>query len=93
MNSKGQVVLFSLMMGLILIILAIAFTSPLTQYIGGFRNTTNDIGEFSGLDCDNSSISDFQKATCLISDLTVPYFIGIVLALAGIVIGARIIIG
>ena len=41
----------------------------------------------TSIQCTNSSISDGAKLTCLIIDTEVPYFIVIILALAGGFIG------
>jgi hypothetical protein len=41
----------------------------------------------TSLDCTNSSISDGNKVTCLTTDVTVPYFIIIIMTLAGGFIG------
>jgi len=42
------------------------------------------------LDCANSSITDGNKLTCLAVDVVVPYFIILVLAIAGGIITARL---
>lgn len=42
------------------------------------------------LDCSNASITDGNKLTCLAVDVVVPYFIILVLAIAGGIITARL---
>ncbi len=53
------------------------------------RNVSTDSSV--GLDCDNSSISNFDKAACVASDITLPYFIGFLLFFAGAIVVGRII--
>lgn len=84
MNSKGSIALFALMLGLVVLILALAIAPPVNTSIQEARNST-------GLDCDNSSISKFDKAACIGSDLTQFYFIGSLILIATLIITARII--
>lgn len=92
MNNQGQVLLYALMLTIILIVLGLALAPALSTVITDVRNTTRADGTL-GLDCNNSSISDFDKGTCDITDLTLPYFIGIIIGLAILVMGASVIIG
>jgi len=82
MNKGAQVALISLMVGIMVFMLAMVFIDPLSDVIDETRNNTQ-------LDCSNSSISDGKKATCLIVDLILPYFIAIIIAIAGALISAR----
>ena len=82
MNKGAQVALISLMVGVMVFMLAMVFIDPLSDVIEETRNNTQ-------LDCSNSSISDGKKATCLIVDLILPYFIAIIIAIAGALISAR----
>jgi len=82
MNKGAQVALISLMVGVMVFMLAMIFIDPLSDVIEETRNNTQ-------LDCSNSSISDGKKATCLIVDLILPYFIAIIIAIAGALISAR----
>lgn len=92
MNDKGQTALYALMLCVILVVLGLALSPALSTVITDVRNTTRADGT-TGLDCDNSSISDFDKGTCEITDLTLPYFIGIIIGIGILVLGATIIIG
>jgi len=59
-----------------------------------FRYSVRDGGVTTGgLDCDNSSISNFDKATCIATDLMLFYFIGFLIFLAGAVITAKFVFG
>lgn len=81
-NKKAQAGMVGLMIGIAIFMMAMIFIDPLSDVITEARAA-------SQLDCGNSSISDGQKGTCLIVDLILPYFIAVVIAIAGAVIGAR----
>jgi len=81
-NKKGQFALVGLMVGIMIFMLAMVFIDPIGDVIDEARGTDQ-------LDCSNSSISDGNKATCLIVDLILPYFIAIVLAVGGAWISAK----
>ena len=87
MNNKGQVALFGLMLGLTLIIVVLAIAPSVVNSTNSARNATS--GDTIGLDCGNSSISDFDKATCTSIDISSFYYIGTVLFIAGAVVTAR----
>jgi len=89
MNSKASVTIYGIMLALTIIILALALAPAVKQSTDLARNESD--GDTLGMDCDNSSISDFQKAACLATDLSLFYLIGGVLFLAGAIISARII--
>lgn len=85
-NKKSQTALVGLMIGIFIFMMAMVFIDPLSDVITEARDN-------SQLDCSNSSISDGKKMTCLMVDLILPYFIGVILAVAGGWIGAKIIVG
>ena len=84
MRKKGQAAIVGLMIGVMIFMLAMIFVQPIGDVINEVRGVTQ-------LDCDNSSISDGHKGTCLIMDLTMPYFIAVVLAVGGGYVSARFI--
>jgi len=88
MNNKGQVVFFSFMVGLTILILGLALAPAVKQSTDLARNASTDSS--IGLDCDNESISNFDKANCIATDILLPYFIGFLLLLAGAVVLGRI---
>lgn len=59
---------YKLMVLVAIIILALVFINPLKDVLRDVRDTDQ-------LDCTNSSISFGEEATCLITDLTLPYFV------------------
>ncbi len=89
MNKKGQVIIITFMIGLTIAILALALAPALQSQIDDARNVSTDSSV--GLDCGNESISNFQKAACTASDITLPYFIGFLLFFAGAIVVGRII--
>ena len=88
MNNKGQVIFFTFMIAIVIIVLALAFALPVKQLMDNTMSGTTDTSQ--GLDCTNQSISKYQSAQCLITDATTPFFIGAILAIAGLVIAAKV---
>lgn len=72
-NTSGQALVVGLMIFMMVFVTAIILIQPIKELIIDARDTDQ-------LDCGNTSISTGQKATCLIVDLFLPYFIGVVLA-------------
>lgn len=84
MNKKGQVALFGVMVAVFLFFAAVALIPAIKDNIVIARDATH-------LDCDNTSISTGQKATCLIVDLYLPYYIGVAIAVGfGIMFARRL---
>jgi uncharacterized protein (UPF0333 family) len=81
-NKRGQVVFVTLMIAMVVIVLALAFAFPVKEATTNAR---------SSMDCGNTSISNFNKAGCLASDLTLFYVIGGMIFIAGVVMTARIV--
>jgi Trk-type K+ transport system membrane component len=89
MNKQGQIIFYGLMMGIVLIILALALAYPLRQSTDIAMNSSSDTN--LGMDCSNESISDFDKITCYATDLTPFYFVGIIIMIGGIFFLGKII--
>lgn len=88
MNNRGQVWMYSLMLGLTIIILALALAPSVQSFVNDAMNPT--VGDLIGLDCDNESISNFDKGTCVITDFSSFYIIGSFILIGGAVIVAKI---
>jgi len=84
MNNKGQVFFFAFMLGIVIIVLALAFAP-------GLKKNNEDLRSASNLNCGNDTISTFDKATCTVTDVTLFYFIGGLIFIAGAVITAKIV--
>lgn len=66
MNNKGQVILYALMFGVMVIILGMAIAPAIIQSSSEARTS---------MDCSNPAISNYMKGSCLIVDITSPYFV------------------
>lgn len=77
MNKQGQIIIFKFMLSITIIILVLA-VGPLISEVNV------DARSVSNMDCDNSSISDFDKLGCLSSDVSLFLIvaIGLMIALA-----------
>ncbi len=88
MNKKGQVFFYTFMIGIVVIVLALALAYPIRQTVDTARSNSTE--DSIGLNCSAPS-DNYYKAACLVTDVTTPYFIIGLLALGGAVIGAKII--
>lgn len=86
---KGQVSALAFMIAVVIILLALALAYPVHEITTLAMNETSEIG---GMNC-TSTTDNFVKAGCYVADINQAYFIGGLLALAGIVISAKIIFG
>lgn len=89
MNTNGQVIIYGFMLMIVIIILALALAPAINQSTNIARNAT--LNDTIGMDCSNNSISDFQKAACVTTDLSGFYFIGILIFIGGSILVAKII--
>lgn len=86
MNNRGQVIFYGLMLGVVIFILAMGLAEPIKTQVESTMSADN-------LDCANTSISNFDKATCLAVDLTLFQFVGGLIFIAGAIVTARIVFG
>ena len=93
MNNKAQVSVVAFMLAIVIVILALSFAFPVNEITTDAQQNGTNLGEVGGMQCNNASISDYNKVTCWISDIGQAYFIGAMFALAGVVIAARVIWG
>ncbi len=91
MNKSGSVVIFALMLGMVIIILALALAPVLQDSVNEAMNQSN--GDKHGLDCGNESISSFDKAGCIAVDLSFFYYIGALIFISGLIITAKVTFG
>lgn len=69
------------MTAIIVFIMAVQFITPIKDQI-------IDARDVSALDCTNTSISTGNKATCIVVDWALPYFIAMIIAVgAGLITG------
>ena len=74
MNKKGQVLVTGFLIGIFLLITSIILIPPMKEIIQDARSVTK-------LDCTNTSISTGTSATCLVVDITMPYYISMAIVL------------
>ena len=83
-DKKGQVMFYGLMLGITILVLALALAGPIRTSVDEARNNDN-------MDCSNESISSFDKAACITADLSIFHFVGGLIFIAGAIVTARII--
>ena len=84
MNNKASVLIYGLMLGLTVIITALALAPTVQEFTDNAMNSTD-------LNCSNDSISNFDKAACVAVDLNLFYFIGALILIGGVIVTAKII--
>jgi hypothetical protein len=89
-NKRGQVIFFTLMLSVVVVLLAMALIPVVNEFATGAMNGTSDTAV--GLDCGNSSISDYTKGQCVLTDAATPYFFFGFIGIALLIIGAKLII-
>ena len=88
-NKKGSVMIYTLMLGITIIILVMALMPTGKEFVDSAMG--NSTADFIGLNCTDSSISSFTKATCAITDFSLFYVFGGLLFLGGIVVVSRVV--
>lgn len=89
-EKKGQLWAYGLMLSLTIIVLALALAPIGKSFVDSSMNVT--VGDTIGLDCSNSSISNFDKGACVVTDFSQFYFFGGLILLAGAIALGRIIL-
>lgn len=94
MNKTAQVSMVAFMIAIVIIVLGLNFAFPLNQVTTDAMNeTSSSLGEVGGMNCTGTTASDYVTAACWITDISQSFFIGGIIALAGVVIAARLIWG
>jgi hypothetical protein len=88
-TKKSQTIALAFMLAIVVLLLALAFAKPLNQMTTNAMNETSEIG---GMNCTNT-LDNFVKAGCITADLGQAYIIGGLIALAGLLIGAKVMLG
>lgn len=91
MVLKGQIVFVGLMIGITIIVLALALAPTVQDFTNGARNETDMLGG-TGLNCTNTALGWADEGACMITDLTLPYFILGLICIGLIYFGAKFII-
>jgi len=88
-NKKGSVLMYSMMLGLTIILVGLALAPAVQSFTTTAMNESS--GDTVGLDCNNDSISTFDKATCIATDSLLFYFIGSIILIGGAIVTARVV--
>jgi len=92
MNNNGQVIFFTLMIGITVLVLAMALAFPVKEAVDDTTNYSGTSTSPQTLDCNNGSISKFDKGACLVADTSMFYFIGGLIFLVGSILAAKILL-
>ena len=90
-SKRASVAIYTLMIGVVIIITALAMSPILQDFTTSAMNESTE--NSLGMDCDNNSISSFTKSACLATDLSLFYFIGVIIFLGGIIISSKVVFG
>jgi len=86
MNKKGQTVGITIIIAITIFIVGMLSINFIKDEVTRARGSTQ-------LDCANSGeISDATKLTCLVVDVVVPYFIIVIISVAGGLIAGRFVL-
>ena len=80
MNKRGFVFFYTMMVGICIVILGIAFATPIKLVIDDAMST---------LTC-STPANDFDQATCWFMDIQKVFFVGAVIFIGFAVIGAKV---
>ena len=89
LGNKAQAGALVFMLAVVAILLALAFAPSVNEITTKAMNATSEVG---GMNCTATS-DDFVKAACWTADIGQAYFIGGILAIAGVIIAGRVIWG
>jgi hypothetical protein len=88
-NKRGQVVIYSICVALVIIILALALAKPLNDSVQSARNETS--GDILGLNC-SSTDNNFIRGTCVAVDISPFWYISSLILIGGGFLVSRVII-
>ena len=88
MNNKGQVVLFGFMMCVVVIVFALGIAYSIREGSNIAMNNSTQ-----GMNCSNPANPDSTTVACYITDISPFIFIGSLIAIAGILLIGRWVLG
>lgn len=90
-GKKGSItILYGFMLGLTILVLALALSPSVKQFTDSARNETS--GDVLGMNC-STTTDNFVKVSCYATDLNLFLFIGFLIFLAGSIITAKFFFG
>jgi len=91
-NKRGIVVLYGIMLGMVIVILALALAPAVSVFTDNARAVT--VGDTLGMNCVyTNNISTFVRAACIATDMTLFYFVSFLILLGGAVVTAKMVFG
>lgn len=88
--KKAQIRILALMLGITIIILALALAPSIKTFTDDAMNSSTSTT--LGMDCSNSSISNFDKAACIGVDMGGFYFLAAIIFIGGSVAVAKVLL-
>lgn len=82
LKKKGQILMYWIMSAVVVFIIAMAFSEPLVESVTTATNASN-------LDCDNNANTIQRKATCVVIQSGLFYFIGSLVAASIAIISGK----
>lgn len=98
MNKKGIAFFLNIMLAVTVIIVIFALSGSIKQSTDIARNSTNESLSQYGMDCVlangsvNSTLTNFQAASCIATDLTLPLYVWIGFAIGGAILIAKLVL-
>jgi len=90
MNKRGSVLFYALMLGITIFVLALALAPSVSQFTNSAMNETT--ADKIGLNCSTTD-DNFIKAACVVTDMSLFYFIGTLILMAGVIVTAKFYFG
>jgi hypothetical protein len=91
MNNNAQTQIYVIMIAIVLIVLGLALAPSIKSFVTPAMNSTD--GNNIGMDCQNDSISNFDKVSCTAVDSFNYLFFGVVIFIAGAIVFGKIYFG
>lgn len=85
-DKRGIAFLFTLMLGVTIIVLGMGLAQPTKQFVDDARNVTN-------LNCTNPLISKWDEGTCVALDSLKPFVTGGLILIGLAIISAKVVFG
>lgn len=84
--NRGQMAIYGLMLGIVVFVLALSLAPSVKVFTSNAMSET--VGDTVGLNC--STTDDiFIKSTCIVLDISLFYFIGILIIISAILVTAK----
>lgn len=90
-DKRGQMMVYGFMWFAVIIVFALAAAPVLNSFVVSAMSPSS--ATHVGLDCSNTTISKYDKSMCKLTDISLPFFVLGLIALAGIVLLAKYNIG